>query len=767
MIKRITIYILLLILGNSLLLGQNITRKIDSLDVLIKSAKGKEKVDLLNIQSSLYPAKLVEEKIKKASLALSLSKMTQSEYKKGMAESYNNLGVALYQLKNQDSSLILLRKAKQVAIKINEPKVLGKIYNDLGNTYELSRNYDSANLYHEKSLAVRRAISDSAGIASSLVNLGLNNWRVGKYLESNQFYVEALEIRRKLGDPHLLANILNNIGILNWNWGNYARALQYYLESYEMREKGADSNGAAITGNNIALLYQKLGDNENAYKHLTKALEIARKVDYKFAIGYSLENIGLYYYTIKEYDKALEYLEKGLEIYNSENNIGGITDANNKLGDVYFVREKYKEAIEHYEKALELALETTNRKATITSLNNLGKVYLSINEFDKAKAYLFKNLEMLKDDRMPDFESDAYGFLSKLYYKQGDLKNAYFYLQRHKQLSDSLFNSENSRNINEFKEKYESERKEKENKYLKHLASQQEFALNKQNMIILLITVAFILTLVFSAITYRFYLNKKKNALEILRAKEEVEKLNKELRESEKNLKEINTTKDRFFSILAHDLKNPFQSILAFSEILEEEYTELPEDEIKKMLGLIKESTKETYHLLENLLLWARTQRGSIKISKSNILINELINSVLVLLNNSLVQKSIKIDINEVENHLVYSDKYILETVFRNLLANAVKYSHKSGEIKMISTKPSNDTLTISIKDSGVGMDEETINGLFKIDVNQSTPGTNNEKGTGLGLIICNEYLNLLGGTIEVQSEPGKGSTFTIKLPVE
>lgn len=408
-----------------------------------------------------------------------------------------------------------------------------------------------------------------------------------------------------------------------------------------------------------------------------------------------------------------------------------------------------------------------NRKGIVASLNNLGKVHTSLNSLASAKNYLYQSLDLLKIDRMPDFESEAYGLLAKAYYKQGDIKNAYLYLEKNKFLSDGLFNSENSRTINDFKEKYESERKEKENEYLKSQAVLQEYEIKKQSLYIFLITFALVLTLIFSGITYYFYRNKKKNAKEILHAKEEVDKLNKELKESEKNLLEINDMKDRFFSILAHDLKNPFHAILAFSEILETDYSDLPEIERKKILSSLRASAKDTYHLLENLLLWARTQRDNIKVSLSNIFINELIEQAVKSQNNFLLKKNLQIDFSAGENALIYSDKYILDTVLRNLISNAIKYSFPSTEIKISSGRNEDQSVFVSIIDSGIGMKKETLDGLFRIDINNSTPGTDQEQGTGLGLIICNEFLKLINGTLEVESEPGKGSTFTIKLPVE
>lgn len=765
--KLIFYYITLIFFFTLSLLGQDNSRKIDSLDILVRSASGKEKVDLLNEQAALMSVNSAKKRIELSKIALELSIIKQSEYLEGISESYNNIGVGFYHLREHDSSLFYLRLAKEKALKTNEPKLLGDIYNNIGNTYERYRNYDTANYFHWNALKIRRAISDSVGIGSSLVNLGLNHWRVGKYIEANEFYLESLEIRKKIGDPFPIGNVLNNIGVLYWNWGRYVKALQYYLEAFEMRENSADSIGTAVTGNNVAILYQKFGDYKKAHQYLTNSLKLATKINYPFGIAYSLENLGSYYFELKDYSKAKEYFLKSFDAYFGMDFLPGIIDINNKIGDVYFVHGDYETARNYYENAKKNATRLGDRKQIVASLNNLGKVYFNLKNYEVSKDLLFTALKLLKEDRMPASESETYGYLSKVFYQQGDLKNAYLYLDRFKTLSDSLYNSDNARIISDFKEKYESEQKLKENELLKHQMIEQDYALRKQNLVILLISVAFFLTLVFSAITYYFYLNKKKSAAEILRAKDEVEKLNKELKESEKNLLEMNNMKDRFFSIIAHDLKNPFHAILAFSEILESDNSELPDQERRKILSSLRASAKDTYHLLENLLLWARTQRDNVKVSLSNIFINELIDQVVNSQNNFLLKKDLKIDFTSVEKILIFSDKYILETVLRNLISNAIKYSHPSTEIKISSGRSQEDMIFISIIDAGIGMRKETIDGLFRIDINNSTPGTDQEHGTGLGLIICNEFLKLINGTLEVESEPGKGSTFTVKLPVE
>ena len=234
-----------------------------------------------------------------------------------------------------------------------------------------------------------------------------------------------------------------------------------------------------------------------------------------------------------------------------------------------------------------------------------------------------------------------------------------------------------------------------------------------------------------------------------------------------KNLKELNATKDRFFSIIAHDLKSPFNLILGYSELLLENFHEYS-DEIKyEQVQIISNTTKNSFNLLENLLTWSRSQTGRIKYNPEKIDIKIIGNSLTEQYNSQADNKDIKLKNNIQESFELISDRNIIETVLRNLISNAIKYTAKGDTITLdYRICENNKKIEISVSDTGTGMEEEILNQLFKIDESLSTPGTNNEKGTGLGLILCKELLEMAGGTIEVESESGEGSTFKIFIPV-
>jgi len=236
------------------------------------------------------------------------------------------------------------------------------------------------------------------------------------------------------------------------------------------------------------------------------------------------------------------------------------------------------------------------------------------------------------------------------------------------------------------------------------------------------------------------------------------------LKKSREHLQELNTTKNKFFSLLGHDLRSPFNSIIGFSELLYNETVAFSKAEIKEMAKSIYITSQETYNLLNNLLEWSGTQTGRIKFDPAKTGIYDSVLSTVDLLSDTAKKKNISILIDIPEQIQVFADLNMISTVIRNLLSNAIKFTPEKGSIK-ISAEDTGKFVEVTVADTGVGINPEDINKLFRIDADISTPGTANEKGTGLGLILCKEFIIMNNGDIRVESEIGKGSRFIVTLP--
>ena len=257
---------------------------------------------------------------------------------------------------------------------------------------------------------------------------------------------------------------------------------------------------------------------------------------------------------------------------------------------------------------------------------------------------------------------------------------------------------------------------------------------------------------------------QKKSEGKLKQLIERLEYVNNQLKISEEELKNTNASKDKFFSIIAHDLRSPFSSLLSFSEFLIEDIDELSKEEIKSFAEKIHESAKNVFTLLENLLQWSRIQSGKIPYQPSNFNISFKINQVISLLADNAVNKKVRL-VNEVSpNAVVFADEDMIFSVIQNLLSNAIKFSNENGSVVFRSLIKAS-SIDISITDSGVGIKEEDLPKLLRIDVHHTTYGTKDEKGSGLGLILCKEMLDRNRGKIHVESKVGAGTTFTFTLP--
>lgn len=237
------------------------------------------------------------------------------------------------------------------------------------------------------------------------------------------------------------------------------------------------------------------------------------------------------------------------------------------------------------------------------------------------------------------------------------------------------------------------------------------------------------------------------------------------LKERESQLRELNSTKDKLFSIIAHDLRSPFNAILGLSELLINNIKDYEVSKSEKYLKIINSSAENTLTLLDNLLTWAKAQTGENIFKPEKISLPAIINELLSESKSIANIKNITLNYNQTEDIEVYADVNMLKTILRNLLSNAIKYTHPNGKIA-ITTVMKQNNIEIEVSDNGVGLIEETRNKLFKVDTNITTPGTADEKGSGLGLILCKEFVERHGGEIWVNSEWGKGSAFIFTLPI-
>ncbi len=240
--------------------------------------------------------------------------------------------------------------------------------------------------------------------------------------------------------------------------------------------------------------------------------------------------------------------------------------------------------------------------------------------------------------------------------------------------------------------------------------------------------------------------------------------LNSKLESSLKEIHLVNQSKDRFISIIAHDLRSPFQGLLGVARLLNENYTDLSEDERRQLLQKMKDLLEKQYNFLEELLLWGRLQRTNVNLKIENVNLKEILLSEISHFSQTIEQKKLHVKILDSVDFEIKTDRNLISTVFRNVLSNAIKFSPIGQKIETF-VECQDYKCLIKIKDYGVGISEEDLPNLFKLETKVSRKGTNGETGTGFGLVLCSDIMTKLNGKILIESKEGSGTTVTIDLP--
>lgn len=642
----------------------------------------------------------------------------------------NNLAFAYWNV-SPDKGLNYAKTAHSLAIKANSKTDIAKSFQSIGISYWAKSELYLALENYQNSLKIYENLEDSMGISSLLSNIGIVYKDLSDYQNALYYHLKALKISEEKGFIDSTSKTLNNLSLIYLAQQNYSKALECIQEAIDLSNKLGKTENLAAQQNTMGQIYEVQKEYKKAQACYKGALLINEKNKSNYGITINLYNIGNTEYFLKNYNSSLDYFRRSLILSEKINDQIGVLLANKSIGLIYKNLDQYNIALTYYKKSIDLANELNLNAERLDIYSNYSELYKAIGKFNKSLNYLEK-------------------FIA---------------------LKDSIYTDNSSKQIAEMQTKYESEKKEKENELLRKNSEIQNLAIAKQTNLINSFIVLSLLVILFVIILYsRFKIKKQanetlsqKNNL-IEKQKEQLVLNNNELTQQHDQLKLLNATKDKFFKIISHDLKAPFSSILGFSELLNSDYYLLDEPERIEMIGEIDRSSKFAYELLINLLTWARTQTGEIKISKEPIVLKELVETCAKLYGQSAIAKNIDIVVNIPSNITLTIDKNTSLIFIGNLINNSIKFTPEGGLIS-INISEEKEFVRVHIADTGVGMLPEVIKNLFKIDENISTPGTNKEKGTGLGLILCKEFAEKNGCEISVISELGKGSEFTVTIP--
>lgn len=617
-----------------------------------------------------------------------------------------------YLFVNADSCLSYATRALYWATVDNIPMAKIIAHNALGQTYQTKARPDSASYHLLQALELSDSIDHKLLKIKSLELLAVSKEKIN-YESAMRYLLQALELSEKLNAKEGTASILHRIGTLYFNQGKYQQALTHFIRSRELWNQVSPLKTAGINSE-IGNVYYRLKDYSSALAYYERSLAINRQIGDLQGMGYSFNNVGLALYKLGEKKKALQALEQSL---------------------------RYR-------------VEVDSKEGISNSYINLAEYYLAEGDVDKALMYAQKNLTFVQSSDVLNLLADAYNILAKVYTRRRDFERAYQHHLLYTQLSDSINNVQQMRNLSELQVLYETQQKEAENARLREQQTKHEAVIQRQNIL----TVASIILFAVMALSAvaLFRANKMQTA-----ANKILQQQNDIIERQRAQLEEANAVKDKLFSILTHDLYGPITSLKTFLSLANDET--FSKKELQDYIRMISSSVENVIGLMENVLRWSQSQWQGIIIQPTTINLYHIANECLRLLKPHAQQKGIMLYNDIPPATYAFADYQTVDLVVRNLLSNAVKFTNAGGIIRIRAVER-DDSIDTVIEDTGVGISNEQLNRLFSA-AGITTTGTDNEQGAGLGLILCKEFIEKNGGTLRIDSEFGKGTTVTFSLP--
>ncbi len=697
----------------------------------------------------------------------------------GLAEAYNHIGIIYDYTNNYHKALENYLKSKEYATVHNNLNLLTKLDNNIGIIYDKLNDTEKALSYYYKALENNNTIGNLSGVSTSFNNIASLLTEAKRYDEALTYYKKALDISLNIKNQQSIALLKYNLGELYYKMKDYNKAEKLIDESNQFYIKANDSHNLSENYKLLAQLHMDKHDYNKAKGLLMKTLSLTKQTGVILLQENTLSKLGEIYAIQGNYEMAFKYLHKANILADSLQESNKTEELKYSDFQIEFQNQsdKFENDLKRNEELhkKELQKQKNEKYATGLMLALIIIVALMLyRSFSKSsrinKKLLAKNREVEDQKELIEISNielrEQYTFTETLL---NTIPNPVFYTDRNSHLlgCNKAFEEITGKFLDEF---IGVSINTLELNFDISCDAAQIFGDSEKKLIRNEGTLTFADGSEHDVICYRKGIidstEKLMGVLGIIIDITDIREAERKLKHSQTQLKEAINAKDKFFNIMAHDLKNPFNAVLGLTSLISKNFDKHSEQELKEYIDAIYQSSNQIYSLLENLLEWARAQSGSIEKNPTHFLVNEVIQNCINLFNHSLDQKKLSVSVDIQKEFEVVADKNMIMTVLRNLLSNAIKYTDSSGYIAIHASQEEK-YIKISVIDSGVGIMPDNLDRLFKIDQPVSTPGIGQEKGTGLGLIISQEFVKQNGGKIEVSSKPGKGSTFSFTVPLE
>lgn len=589
------------------------------------------------------------------------------------------------------------------------------------------------------------------------------------HLDSAEKYCrEAYVLSQKNNHIYLFTLSTHYFGVIALSRGNTAQALDYYYRVIELAEKNGYTERLAFVYQGIGRINNLQKDYQQAIVNTNRSLALFEKLKDQLGVSYCYLTLGEVATNQKKYKDGLSYYNKSLQIRQKLNNQNGVAAVYSLMGENYQLQAKYAESIYYLKKSQEIFSKLGDIRGNVMVFNRIGKIYMIQNDSRQAITYFEQSIRLARKTGITQILIDAYQNIAKACIMEKNYIKAYQYEAMLNSYKDSVLNQEKEKNAQEIEAKYRSVKREQD------ILSLQKVNSDQRNLTYLSIIISLLMAGV--GVVFYFNIRQKRNSNHLLliqqkeiqeknealmRLNEEITLQNQEITKQRDEQEKINIFKDKLFSIISHDLRSPLASLSNSLFLFKSKM--LSDEERNTLTDMLSRDYQATSYLLDNLLNWTRMQMQGLKLSPKQLNLGELVRENFNLLKPQAEKKGISLESNIADELAVFADLEMTKTVIRNLLHNAIKYSFQGGIVKVPAYIEA-ENIVISIKDNGRGMSIEEQQNLFGSE-HFSKHGTANEKGSGLGLLLCKDFIEKNKGTIWVESIENEGSTFSFTLP--
>jgi signal transduction histidine kinase len=561
----------------------------------------------------------------------------------------------------------------------------------------------------------------------------------------------CLSLSTRIDYPQGIANAYRILSAVYSFNESYFISMDYLQRSLDIFEALNDSIGIANCYISLGHTYRRLRQREEEIRYHKASHEIFTRFDIKERLGVTSHNLGESYYNIGDLQRARELTQFAISINDSINNRPVLSSCYKVMGLIEFAERDFSEAKNNFYRVLEISEElgeNSQKVATTESMLGLAHVFKAEGNLEMQMKRLVLAAEFSEDHNLSEFLKVSFQELIEVSSENGDNAATLKYLRLHKSVKDSIEKKKLRDRYNLTKTVIQVHELSKDKKGLENRNLQQSHQLQVRTLLAIVSAILLLVLLMF--------------LLKFIRLNHRLNSRKKLIESQNRDLEILNNTKDKFFSIVAHDLKNPLISLDSFSSLLIDNLGDLSKEQISEMGKEIKSSVSNTIKMAENLITWAMIQMKEYQYKPEVVKLESLTSNIFSVYKDVAIQKGVHLGIEVSDGLMVTGDKNQLEFILRNLVSNAVKFTNAGGTVDIKAHASANNEIKISVADSGIGIRAERKSKLFDLGNVNSFNGTAGEKGTGLGLMLCHEFLKLNKAEIEVESELGKGSVFTV-----